>query len=332
VAFLQWALPRLRLRWPGFRKVRRQVHKRIDRRIAELGLAEISDYRAHLESHPREWPVLDAFCRISISRFYRDWGVIDYLGETGLPHLARTVVARGEKEIRVWCAGCASGEEPYTLAILWKMSVLPQFPDIRLRQVATDVDGQMLDRARRAHFQASSLKDVPPDWLDTALTRCGDDYVLRPEFAAEIDFRRQDIRTELPDGSFHLIACRNLVCTYFDEELQRETLRRIVAKAAPDGILVVGRNETPPEEAGQFLHYVRPGVYRISTEPPPRVEPEEFAESTRSNEESSDSLVCMQDNVSVSADDPRCLHPSSYCRMREFCEVIEAVRKRRRSK
>lgn len=70
VEFLQWALPQLGLRWPGFRKVRRQVHKRMVRRLGELGLGQIADYRAYLDTHAAEWGVLDAMSRISISRFY----------------------------------------------------------------------------------------------------------------------------------------------------------------------------------------------------------------------------------------------------------------------
>lgn len=69
VEFLQWALPRLHMRWQGFRKVRGQVCKRIGRRIRELNLGEGADYRTYLESHPAEWSVLDDLCRITISRF-----------------------------------------------------------------------------------------------------------------------------------------------------------------------------------------------------------------------------------------------------------------------
>lgn len=72
VALLRWALPRLGLRWPGFRRVRRQVCKRIARRIKELGLADVAAYRERLECAPEEWPEFDSLCRITISRFYRD--------------------------------------------------------------------------------------------------------------------------------------------------------------------------------------------------------------------------------------------------------------------
>ena len=83
--FLQWALPKLGLAWPGYRRVHHQVCKRIGRRLAELHLADAAQYRAYVEGHPEEWPVLDAFCRISISRFYRDKAVFDYLGAAVLP-------------------------------------------------------------------------------------------------------------------------------------------------------------------------------------------------------------------------------------------------------
>jgi chemotaxis protein methyltransferase CheR len=76
VVFLQWALPRLRVRWAGFRKVRRQVCRRVWRRARELGLADLVAYRAYLEEHPEEWALLDSMARITISRFYRDRGCL----------------------------------------------------------------------------------------------------------------------------------------------------------------------------------------------------------------------------------------------------------------
>ncbi len=79
VQFLQWCLSRLRLRWPGFRKVRRQVYKRLHRRLQELGLSSVAEYRSYLEEHPTEWAALDALCWIPISRFYRDKGVFQYV-------------------------------------------------------------------------------------------------------------------------------------------------------------------------------------------------------------------------------------------------------------
>ena len=94
VQFLQWALPKMRMRWPGFRKVRRQVCKRVDRRLRRLGLVGVAAYRAYLDDHPDEWSELDQLCRIPISRFYRDRGVFDLLRDDVLPSLAADTRAR----------------------------------------------------------------------------------------------------------------------------------------------------------------------------------------------------------------------------------------------
>src|SRR5512147_509372 len=138
VAFLQWALPRLRLRWPGFRRVRRQVCRRVARRMRELGLAGGDAYRARLEADPAEWQRLDALCRISISRCFRDREVFAALGARVLPALAERARAAGRRELRAWCAGCASGEEAYSVAALFAGTVAPAAPGLSLAVLATD--------------------------------------------------------------------------------------------------------------------------------------------------------------------------------------------------
>ena len=145
----------MQLRWPGFRKVRRQVCKRIDRRLVELGLPDVSAYREYLETHPAELPILDSLCRIPISRFYRDRGVFDYLRDEILPSLAAIVRDSRDKRLRCWSAGCASGEEPYTLSILWNLELAARFPDVVFELIATDIDPIMLDRARRGCYSRS---------------------------------------------------------------------------------------------------------------------------------------------------------------------------------
>ncbi|GIK38934.1 MAG: hypothetical protein BroJett011_27670 [Chloroflexota bacterium] len=102
IAFLQWALPHLRLRWAGFCKVRHQVCKRIDRRCRELGLPDVAAYRAYLTTQAAEWPILASLCRISISRFYRDRAVFDQLAHVVLPALAKSALTRN-------ATNCAAG-------------------------------------------------------------------------------------------------------------------------------------------------------------------------------------------------------------------------------
>jgi chemotaxis protein methyltransferase CheR len=257
VAFLQWALPRMGMRWRGFRKVRRQVCRRVRRRLVELGVGTAGGYRRYLESHPREWDHLASLCRITISRFNRDREVFRVLGEEVLPRLAAD--ARGE--IRVWSAGCASGEEPYTLTILWRLVLADRYPDADLRIVATDVDPVVLDRAREARYPAGALRDLEPEWLDRAFqplhpgpggeaaseaSRQDVEYRLREEFRQGVELRLQDIRREMPRGPFQLVLCRNLAFTYFDDAAQGALLARILGRLAPGGYLVLGGHESLP--------------------------------------------------------------------------------------
>jgi chemotaxis protein methyltransferase CheR len=242
VAFLQWTLPRLNMRWPGFRKVRGQVCKRIRRRIAVLGLEDYEDYRDFVEENPAEWDVLDSFCRVTISRFYRDRGVFDLLAQRLLPLLAEQTT-----DLRCWSAGCASGEEPYTLAILLRMRARADDDGTTIHITATDADPVLLERASRACYPEGTLRELPVDWNAVAFTAQEDEFCLREEFRGDVRFRCQDIREEMPSGPFHLILCRNLAFTYFDDALQQSILQALLERLLPGGILVLGAHEQLPE-------------------------------------------------------------------------------------
>jgi chemotaxis protein methyltransferase CheR len=246
VDFLQWALPQLRMRWAGFRKVRRQVCKRIARRRHELGLPDLAAYHAYLETHPGEWSVLDAMCRVTISRFYRDAGVFAALGREVLPALARSSAT-----VAAWSVGCASGEEPYTLALLWKLELRARFPNTELTVLGTDVDRALLRRAEEGCYSRASLKELPKAWLRAFEER--DSLVcLETPYREPVRFVEQDIRAGSPDGRFDLILCRNLVFTYFELDLQREVLARLAESLHPGGALVVGAHETLPDQSPLF--------------------------------------------------------------------------------
>lgn len=263
IAFLQQAMPRLRLRWRGFRRVRGQVCKRVQRRLQELDLVDIAAYRVYLESHPAEWEVLDGMCHITISRFYRDRGVFDLIAQQVLPELARVVLERGEKILRCWSAGCASGEEPYTLALLWQRYLEPRFPGLTLRIVATDADAAMLKRAELACYHHGSVDELPAGFLTQGFFRVKDGYCLRPECRESVEFFQQDLRSATPAGTFHLVLCRNLAFTYFDDATQREVLQKIRDELHSGGMLVLGRHERLPQGVSGFLAWSeKQGVYQ----------------------------------------------------------------------
>lgn len=246
IAFLQWALPRMHMRWSGFRKVRGQVRKRLSRRIRVLDLEGLSDYRVYLEAHPSEWTVLDGLCRITISRFYRDRAVFEALRDPLLPMLAESVSKRDDPAVRSWCAGCASGEEPYSLSLAWTLGASGHAPGVTLEIVATDVDAGLLERARAACYAPGSLRDLPSAWIATAFEPSGEELCIRTPFRAPVEFLQQDVRDEMPEGPFDLVFCRNLVFTYFEPSFQTRLTERILSRLVPGGLLVLGGHETLP--------------------------------------------------------------------------------------
>jgi chemotaxis protein methyltransferase CheR len=252
VAFLQWALPQLGLHWPGFRKVRRQVCRRIARRVRELGLADAAAYRERLKSDQAEWQGLAALLTIPISRFYRDKGVFDCLGSGVLPALANDARARGSKSLECWSAGCASGEEPYTIAIQWRVLLATRFPELSLRVLGTDIDASLLERAADGCYKSSSLEELPGAWREQAFERRGELSCLREPWRSDVQLVRQDLLSALPQRQFDLVLCRNVAFTYFAAEQARSALERLASRLHPGGALVIGVHERLPQAIAKF--------------------------------------------------------------------------------
>jgi len=277
IAFLQWALPKLHLRWPGFRNVRRQVCRRIDRRRAALGLADVAGYRRLLEASADEWRVLDELCRVTISRFARDRAVWAELAADVLPRLARDAGRTARTSVRAWSAGCGAGEEPFTLAIAWELAITPHWPDLELDVLATDIDDVQLGRAATASFPTGTLRELADEWRYAAFNHVEGQERLRDRFRSHVRFARHDVRTAPPEGGpFDLVLCRNLAFTYFDEPVQRRVAASLRAVLRPGGVLVVGVHEHLPDGTpGFFLSsrclYVATGNADAAraTEPPP---------------------------------------------------------------
>jgi chemotaxis protein methyltransferase CheR len=262
IDFLQWALPRMQLCWRGFRNVRGQVCKRIRRRHAELGLSGLEEYRGYLEAHPAEWSVLAGFCRVTITRFGRDLNVWRRLVDVELPRLATLAVQQSRSQLSVWSAGCAGGEEPYTLSIAWQLELAPRWPDLRLGVLATDVDDEELERARAGQYPEAVLTELDARWRAAAFERDGGRVRLREAFRANVRLLRHDLRAGVPPGApFDVILCRNLAFSYFDEALQRQIAVRLRAALRPAGTLVIGAKEDLPDGI-VGLSPESPAVYR----------------------------------------------------------------------
>ncbi len=243
--------------------MRGQVCQRLAQRLEQLQLQDLVVYQRYLQNHPDEWQVLDGLCRVTISRFYRDKLVYATLAQEVMPALARQVQERGEQVLQCWSAGCASGEEPYTLALLWERILQTQFPTLSIQILATDADSHLLLRAQQACYPYSSVKNLPGPWRETAFTQSEENYCLRPEYKKSVSFRQHDIRELLLQRRFQLVMCRNLVFTYYDDERQLMIAARLSGIIAEGGVLVIGVHESLPEGLDCFVPInKRLGLYK----------------------------------------------------------------------
>jgi chemotaxis protein methyltransferase CheR len=247
VTLLRWAMPRMQLEWTGFRRVRRQVRRRIARRMQALGLEKVEQYRSLLLLRPEEWRVLDRMCRITISRFWRDRRVFECLMEVEMPRLASSAQAAGRSALVAWSAGCACGEEPYSLSIGWAHSAAARRAPLNLHILATDVDSGALRRALRAEYSEPSLRELPGTWRRSALEPAGQRLRVCSKYRESVGFVRHDVRCAPPPRRFDLILCRNLAFTYFSAGLRRRTADTLVDLLVPGGVLVIGSHESVPD-------------------------------------------------------------------------------------
>jgi len=262
VKFLKWALPKLDLRWEGFRKVRGQVCKRIKRRINDLGLGDFHNYRSYLKEHEDEWDHLDRMSHITISRFYRDKKAWEILEQGLLFELIRRI-SDENGGFNCLSIGCASGEEPYTFSVIWKENIASAHPDLSCTIVATDADEHMLKRARRACYPPGTLKDLPKEYRKKAFEKRDNRYCLKEKYKKGVNLEKQDIRDEIPHLMFDLVFCKNVVAMYFQSDLQIKIFERLWPHMKEGAILVLGNHEELPEGLSGYETYAKgANIYR----------------------------------------------------------------------
>ena len=179
--------------------------------------------------------------------------------EEVLPCLAERVAAAGGGRLLCWSAGCASGEEAYTLSILWTLRLAGEHPGVEPFVLATDVDPHLLARARRGVFPEGAMKELPKEWIDAAFDPVpggaaaedegGRLLRLRDRFRRPVRLACADLREAMPEARFHLVLCRNLAFVYYEEELQRRIAADIARRVPSGGYLAIGGHETLPSGA-----------------------------------------------------------------------------------
>jgi len=239
--FLREAAPLLGLQWRPFR--RRGIKRKVERRIAEIGLSDLEDYLLKIEEESEERTYLSKILTVTISRFFRDREVFNILETSFIP----MIVKKGKGgDLKIWSIGCASGEEPYSIALLWKERFGKIWPQIHCSILATDTHESMLERAKRGRFKKSSLREVDEATLRNFFRKKNGSHILDQTILDSVEFRRHDIIHEKPFSGMDIVFCRNLAFTYFSKECQIEVLKKIAASLEEEGYLVIGKDENLP--------------------------------------------------------------------------------------
>ncbi len=256
--FLREACPPLDLQWRKYR--RRSARHRVAARMRELGLEGFPSYLAFLRNHPEESAALADRMLVTVSRFFRERQCWQRLADDVL----RQEITAGGGPYRVWSAGCCGGEEPYTLAMLWR-SLMESSPGGRALEItATDVDGASLERAAAGLYDPSSLREVPESLRGRFFHREGGSWRLDEGVIREVSLGEANLMTDPSPGEQDLVLCRYLAFTYYRGERRMEAARRLFSALRKGGVLFIGRKEGPGPDEGSLFAPVAAGcgIYR----------------------------------------------------------------------
>jgi two-component system CheB/CheR fusion protein len=250
---------------------RSSIERRIAKRMSEVGVGSYEDYLDYLELHGEEFAELFNTILINVTSFFRDAAAWEYLTGETIP----TLVANRARDtpLRVWCAGCASGEEAYTVAMCFAQVLGVDAFSERVKIYATDVDEAALDQARQGAYAPRQIEPVPAGDLERFFERTDQRYVFRKDLRRSVIFGRNDLVQDAPISRIDLLACRNTLM-YFTAETQAQILRRFHFALDPQGYLMLGKSEMLITRSDLFSPVeIKQRVFRKVTRTAPRERP-----------------------------------------------------------
>jgi chemotaxis methyl-accepting protein methylase len=218
------------------------VERRLGTRLRALGLVTYRQYAAHLSGHPEEYPRLLDSMTVNVTEFFRDPPVWKIIRDEVVPALLEAKKSSGQRTIRVWSAGCATGEEPYSLAMAFLSAMGSDAAPYTLSVTATDLDPIALRTAETAEYDASRLEHIPAADRVRFVTHEGKRFQIRPEVREHVRFRKLNLFSDEPPRAIDLVLCRN-VFIYFSRDQQERVTDVFRGALARGGYLVLGRTE-----------------------------------------------------------------------------------------
>ena len=230
--------------WPGYRKVRKGVKKRIRRHMQQLCCRDIPAYLTVLDRQPDRRRECELLMTVSISRFFRDRRLWEMLENRWLPE----IIDSNPLRMKVWSAGCGCGQEPYSFKIVWEhikkhIESLPQ-----LEVLATDRHPRYLEHAQSGIYNLSSLKELGAE--DRAVFfeshRGARRFRIKDTLKNDVHWKIHHLLADPPGVDFNVIFLRNSVLTYYRHEAQKKVVLNILNSLAPGGLFIIGCHETLP--------------------------------------------------------------------------------------
>jgi two-component system CheB/CheR fusion protein len=219
---------------------RSTLNRRIAKRMAHVGVDDYESYRDFLELNAHEYADLFNTILINVTGFFRDRPAWDYIAETVVPKLLEELP--DARPIRVWTAGCATGEEAYTVAIILAEALGEEAFRRRVKIYATDADESSLTKARHAEYGAEVVKDVPEELLERYFEPTSSGFRIRSDLRRAVIFGRNDLVQDAPISRIDLLTSRN-VLMYFTADAQVRILERFNFALNETGYLFLGKAE-----------------------------------------------------------------------------------------
>jgi two-component system CheB/CheR fusion protein len=219
---------------------RTSLERRIQKRMEAVGVADYGDYLDYLEVHQDEFPALFDTILINVTGFFRDPPAWDYYRSDVVPRLLETIGPADP--IRVWCAGCAAGQETYTLAMVLAEALGTEAFLERVKIYGTEIDEDALNQARQASYSTADVEAIPPALLERYFEQGDQRYSFRKDLRRAVIFGRNDLTHDAPISRIDLLTCRNTLM-YFNAETQARILNRFHFALNPWGYLFLGKSE-----------------------------------------------------------------------------------------
>ncbi|MCM1086827.1 MAG: protein-glutamate O-methyltransferase CheR [Muribaculaceae bacterium] len=224
----------------------KQMKRRIDTLIAKNKITGYENYVAALKKDVKLFEEFVNYLTINVSEFYRNpeqWQIMD-------KDIIPEMIQKFGKNLKIWSAACSTGDEPYSLV----MALSRHLPLEQIKIFATDLDKQVIAKAKTGLYSEKSIASVPDDLKKKYFTKIGPSYQISKDIKARVEFKEHNLLKDTYPTDCHLIVCRN-VLIYFTEEAKEEVFRKFQKSLKPGGFLFIGSTE-------QIINYKEIGYTR----------------------------------------------------------------------